>query len=77
MSDVLPTVRVKGPKGSRIINKSDFDPKVHELADPPARDPLDHGGDGRKGGSLPAAAEAQPPVEPAAPPRPKRSKRGK
>jgi len=50
---VLPTVRVKGgPKGSRIINRSSFDPAIHELADAPARDPLDHDGDGRLGGSL-------------------------
>lgn len=49
---IVPTVIVKGgPKGTRIINESDFDPAVHELADPPARDPLDHDGDGRKGGA--------------------------
>lgn len=73
MSDVLPTVRVKGPKGSRIINKSDFDPKVHELADPPARDALDHDGDGKKGGSLP---EAEAPAKQAPKPAPKRGKKG-
>ena len=52
---ILPTVKVKrdGPKGYHIINLADFDPAVHVLADPPAREPLDHDGDGRKGGSLP------------------------
>lgn len=55
---IVPTVRVKGgSKGSRIINASDFDPKIHQLADPPARHPLDHDGDGHKGGSLPEGVE--------------------
>lgn len=32
---IVPTVKVKrdGPKGYRIINKSDFDPAKHELFD--------------------------------------------
>ncbi len=35
----LPTVRVKrdGPKGSRIINLSSFNPEIHEPADDEAR----------------------------------------
>ncbi|MEN9924161.1 MAG: hypothetical protein RL268_287 [Pseudomonadota bacterium] len=41
-----------GPKGTRIINRSDFNPAIHELADA-GRDPLDHDGSGKKGGSLP------------------------
>lgn len=64
------TVKVKreGPRGYHVINKSDFDPKVHEVyaekgsasGQPgnvesglgrPKRDPLDHDGDGKKGGA--------------------------
>lgn len=53
---LVETVIVKGgSKGTRIINKSDFDPAVHVLANAPDRDPLDHDSDGRKGGSLPKA----------------------
>ena len=51
---MIETVIVKGgSKGTRIINASDFDPKVHVLAGPEHRDPLDHDSDGKKGGSLP------------------------
>lgn len=48
----LETLKVKrdGPRGWHIINASAFDPKVHELFEP---HPLDHDGDGRKGGSEP------------------------
>lgn len=32
-SDRLETVKILGgPKGTRIINKADFDPKMHKLA---------------------------------------------
>lgn len=34
-----------------------FDPDIHELADTPARDPLDHDGDGKRGGSRPRKAK--------------------
>lgn len=51
---ICETVIVKGgSKGTRIINKSDFDPAVHELAGASQRDPLDHDADGKKGGSVP------------------------
>lgn len=51
---ICETVIVKGgSKGTRIINKSDFDPAIHVLAGAPERDPLDHDSDGKKGGSLP------------------------
>jgi hypothetical protein len=33
MSDILPTVKIKHPSGSCIINASDFDPKIHTLFD--------------------------------------------
>lgn len=47
---LVETVIVKGgSKGTRIINKSDFDPAIHVLAGAPARDPLDHDADGKKG----------------------------
>lgn len=63
---ILPTIRVRrdGPRGYRLINLADFDPARHELLDPAdivrlpqemaaaIRDPLDHDGDGRKGGGL-------------------------
>lgn len=56
---LIETVIVKGgSKGTRIINKSDFDPAVHVLADAPHRDPLDHDSNGRKGGSLPRRKKA-------------------
>ena len=36
----VPTVKVKrdGPKGYRLINKSDFDPARHELFAPPVEE---------------------------------------
>jgi len=57
---ICETVIVKGgSKGTRIINKSDFDPAIHELASAMQRDPLDHDSDGRKGGSLPRKSRAK------------------
>ena len=58
---IVPTVKVKrdGPKGYRLINASDFNPDIHELADAPVRDPLDHDGDGRKGGAAPRKRSAK------------------
>lgn len=57
---IIPTVIVKGgSKGTRIINECDFDPAIHELADAPQRDPLDHDSDGKKGGSLPRKPRAK------------------
>lgn len=58
---MIPTVKVKrdGPKGYHIINQSDFDTAIHELADAPDRDPLDHDADRKKGGSLPRARKAK------------------
>lgn len=51
---VIPTIIIKGgSKGTKIINRDDYDPAIHELADVAARDPLDHDGSGKKGGSLP------------------------
>jgi hypothetical protein len=42
---IIETVKIKGgSKGSRIINKCDFDPAFHELYDgasPPAAQPLE------------------------------------
>lgn len=65
--DICATVKVKPwgkDQGAFVeINEEDFDAKVHkklsdaELAKLSERDPLDHDGDGRKGGSLPAADE--------------------
>lgn len=48
-------VRVKrdGPRGWHWV--AVFDPAIHELYDP---DPLDHDGDGKKGGSLPRKKKA-------------------
>lgn len=48
-------VKVKrdGPRGWHWIAKASFDPAKHELVDAAQRDPLDHDGDGKKGGSLP------------------------
>ncbi len=40
------------------INREDFDPAIHTLAEVVERDPLDHDGDGRKGGSLPRKRKA-------------------
>ena len=50
---MIPTIKVKreGGRGYHIINKSEYDPKVHVIV---TDDPLDHDGDGKKGGSLPA-----------------------
>lgn len=41
MSQTIPTVKIKSdrPKGYRIINESDFDPKVHERFDEPPAPP--------------------------------------
>lgn len=43
---MIPTVKVKrdGPKGYRIINQSDFDPKKHELFEEPkaADEPIEN-----------------------------------
>jgi hypothetical protein len=49
-------VRVKrdGPRGWHWV--AEYDPAIHELYD--ERDPLDHDGDGKKGGSLPKAPRA-------------------
>lgn len=56
---IVETIIIKGgTKGTRIINRSDFDPAVHELADIVARGPLDHDGSGKKGGSLPRRRKA-------------------
>lgn len=45
----LETVKVKrdGPKGYRLINKSDFNPKAHDLFDAPA-EKSDEGKKGKK-----------------------------
>jgi hypothetical protein len=45
----LPTIKIKHPDGFAVINEADFDPAQHEVY----RDPLDHDGDGKKGGSVP------------------------
>lgn len=42
MSQTIPTVKIKSdrPKGYRIINESDFNPKIHErFNEPPASPP--------------------------------------
>jgi hypothetical protein len=58
----IPTIKVKiaGHDGPVIINEADFDPKLHsrlgDEAPEPSADPFDHDGDGKPGGSLPAAA---------------------
>lgn len=65
MSAVV-AVKRDGPRGWHWIAADKYDPKVHELVDPPVRDPLDHDADGRKGGSLPVdepeAVEAPKPA---------------
>lgn len=63
----IPTIKVK-PWGADqgefvLINEADFDPAVHQRFEAegdcapaaPRLDPLDHDGNGRKGGSLPKA----------------------
>lgn len=47
-------VKRDGPRGWHWIARENFDPAVHVIHQ---ADPLDHDGDGRKGGSLPDAAE--------------------
>lgn len=69
-------VKRDGPRGWHWIARENYDPAVHEIYQ---ADPLDHDGDGRKGGSLPDAVEeaqaelvgdgegeALPPIEDAA-----------
>ena len=53
MSDTCPVVRIKsaGPTGWAHLDEHAFDPDRHELW----VDPLDHDGDGKKGGSKPAS----------------------
>lgn len=65
MSETCETVKVKNAasaSGFMIINKADMT-KEHELwVDKPAArkpDPLDHDGDGRKGGSRPHSVKAK------------------
>lgn len=61
MSDTLPVVLIDTPNGPARLNESDFDPAKHKLWQPDVkRDPLDHDGDQRKGGSLPADVPAGP-----------------
>lgn len=49
MNQAIPTVRVKRDRapGYSIINAADFNPAKHQRW----ADPLDHDGDGRKGGT--------------------------
>lgn len=54
MRDVV-KVKRDGPRGWHTIARSNYDPAVHVLH-VEGNDPLDHDGDGRKGGSLPKAA---------------------
>lgn len=44
-------VKRDGPRGWHWIAATKYDPAIHELAD--ERDPLDHDGNGKKGGSRP------------------------
>ncbi|MBX3490898.1 hypothetical protein [Parvibaculum sp.] len=57
MSDTCPTVRIKSSNaaGFADLNETDFDPAAHELW----VDPLDHDGDGKKGGSQKPDADAE------------------
>lgn len=60
------TVRRDGPKGYKIINLSDFDPKRHEVYEPAVSAPFngadpaafDHDQDGKPGGSKPRRRKA-------------------
>jgi len=64
MSDSCPTVRIadaKAPGGFVVINEADYDAKAHKIY----ADPLDHDGDGKKGG-----AKAQPAPDPLDVPQP-------
>lgn len=48
MPDTCPTVRIVSANGYADLNESDFDPAKHTLW----RDPLDHDGDNKKGGTV-------------------------
>lgn len=55
--DTCETIKVKpwgkGQGDFVEINADEFDPKLHTPIDAAPLDPLDHDGDGRKGGSKP------------------------
>lgn len=56
----METVKVKSWDESQgefvLINAGDFNPDIHQLFE---RDPLDHDGDGKKGGSVRRKRAAQ------------------
>jgi hypothetical protein len=66
MNHAVPTIRVKRDRapGYSIINAADFDPAKHQRW----ADPLDHDGDGKKGGAKPAKAKRKGDEEAGDPP---------
>lgn len=66
MNHAVPTIRVKRDRapGYSIINAADFDPAKHQRW----ADPLDHDGDGKKGGAKPAKGKRKGEEEAGNPP---------
>lgn len=60
MSDVCKTVKVKGGDDFIVINESDYDPKVHKLAEGEIAPPEPDDGDASAGEIVAAIADLDP-----------------